>query len=54
MLLSLSCHPCLEGENMDEQLFYYDLLLESFLNYPDDMDFFHSISPTSQLLKQPM
>jgi hypothetical protein len=33
-------YPFLEGENMDEQLFYDDLLLESFLNYPEDVDHF--------------
>jgi hypothetical protein len=27
----LSCYPCLKGENMNEQLFYEDLLLKSFL-----------------------
>jgi hypothetical protein len=34
----LSRYPLLEGENMDEQLFYDALLLESFLNYPEDVD----------------
>jgi hypothetical protein len=34
---TLSCYPCLEGENMNKQLFYDDLLLGSFLNYLDDV-----------------
>jgi hypothetical protein len=32
--------PRLERENKDEQLFYEELLLESFLNYPADVDEF--------------
>jgi hypothetical protein len=36
----LSHYPLLERENMDKQLFYDDLLLKSFLNYPDDVDNF--------------
>jgi hypothetical protein len=37
---TLSCYPCLKGENMDEQLFYDDLLLKSFLNYLYKVDNF--------------
>jgi hypothetical protein len=33
-------YPCLEGENMNELLFYDDLLLDSFLNYLDNIDNF--------------
>jgi transposase InsO family protein len=38
---TLSRYPRLGGEHtMDESLFYNDLLKESFLNYPDDVDNF--------------
>jgi hypothetical protein len=37
---TLSRYPLLEGENIDEQLFYEDFLLESFLNYPEDVGAF--------------
>ncbi len=35
---TLSCYPRLERESKDEQLFYIELLLKSFLNYPADVD----------------
>ncbi len=37
---TLSRYPLLKGENMDQQLFHDALLLESFLNYPEDVDSF--------------
>ena len=36
----LSRYPRLERESKDEQLLYEELLLESFLNYPADVDIF--------------
>jgi hypothetical protein len=33
----LSGYPCFEREIKDEQLFYKELLLKSFLNYPADV-----------------
>jgi hypothetical protein len=62
---TLSRYPPLGGEHtMDESLFYKDLLLVSFLNYPDGVDAFplnflniaaaQAIDPTVQNYAAPM
>jgi hypothetical protein len=37
---TLSCYPHLERGSKDKQLFYKELLLKSFLDYPTDVDKF--------------
>jgi hypothetical protein len=51
---TLSCYPCLERQSKDEQPFYEELLLGSFLIYPPNIDDSQSTLLTSLLLKQPI